>query len=76
MMMPDMDGRAVLQRLKVNSTTNQIPAILVTAKVQSSDRKSFAELDVVAVFAKPFRPLKLADEVTTVLAGLGSAPKL
>ncbi|MEH1838754.1 MAG: response regulator [Nostoc sp.] len=67
MMMPDMDGRATLQQLKACPRTQHIPVILVTAKVQESDRGNFTELDVAAVFAKPFRPLKLADQINGVL---------
>jgi CheY-like chemotaxis protein len=67
LMMPDMDGRATLQQLKANPATKHIPVILVTAKAQSSDKNSFSELDVAAVFAKPFRPLKLAEQISAVL---------
>ncbi|BAY73906.1 response regulator receiver protein [Nostoc linckia NIES-25] len=67
MMMPDMDGRATLQRLKANPVTQSIPVILLTAKVQDSDRDSFTGLDVAAVFAKPFRPLKLAGQISEAL---------
>lgn len=67
MMMPDMDGRSTLQQLKANPTTQHIPVILVTAKIQQSQKESFADLDVAAVFAKPFRPLKLADQINAVL---------
>ncbi|ARV59562.1 two-component system response regulator [Nostocales cyanobacterium HT-58-2] len=67
MMMPDMDGRATLQQLKANPVTKLIPVILLTAKVQESDQKSFTELDVAAVFAKPFRPLKLAVQISQTL---------
>ncbi len=42
-------------------------ALNLTAKVQESDQKSFTGLDVVAVFAKPFRPLKLAAQIREVL---------
>lgn len=63
MMMPDMDGRATLQQLKVNPATRQIPVILVTAKVQPSDRENFGKLDIAGIFAKPFRPLKLAEQI-------------
>lgn len=66
-MMPEMDGYATLERLKTSPETRQIPVILVTAKVQASDQESFASLDVLAVFTKPFRPLKLAEEITTLL---------
>ncbi|WP_414516884.1 response regulator [Nostoc sp. PCC 9305] len=67
MMMPDMDGRATLQLLKANPITKSIPVILLTAKVQESDQESFTDLDVAAVFAKPFRPLKLAAQISEAL---------
>jgi CheY-like chemotaxis protein len=67
MMMPDMDGRTTLQFLKANPATQQIPVILVTAKVQPGDQDSFATLEVAGVFAKPYRPLQLADEIAKVL---------
>jgi CheY-like chemotaxis protein len=67
MMMPDMDGRATLQQLKANPVTKKIPVILLTAKFQQSDRESFTDLDVAAIFAKPFRPLKLAEQISEVL---------
>ncbi|MFN6562166.1 MAG: response regulator [Nostoc sp. ChiSLP01] len=67
MMMPDMDGRATLQQLKANPVTQSIPVILLTAKVQDSDRDSFTGLDVAAIFAKPFRPLKLAGQISEAL---------
>lgn len=67
MMMPDMDGRATLQHLKTNPKTQTIPVILVTAKAQQSERENFANLDVVAVFAKPFRPLLLAEQIGNAL---------
>ncbi len=67
MMMPDMDGRVTLQHLKANQSTQTIPVILVTAKVQQSEQDSFADLDVAAVFAKPFRPLKLAEQISEAL---------
>jgi CheY-like chemotaxis protein len=67
MMMPDMDGRATLKQLKANDTTQKIPVILVTAKAQQSNLPDFQDLDVVAIVAKPFRPLKLAAEISSIL---------
>ncbi|MDZ7964928.1 MAG: response regulator [Nostoc sp. DedSLP03] len=67
MMMPDMDGRATLQQLKANPVTKSIPVILLTAKVQESAQEVFTGLDVAAVFAKPFRPLKLAAQISEAL---------
>lgn len=67
MMMPDMDGCETLQQLKANPATKIIPVILVTAKTQPADRAIFANLNVAAVFAKPFRPLKLREEISAAL---------
>ncbi len=66
-MMPEMDGYATLQQLKASSATREIPVILATAKVHASDQEHFADLDVLAVFTKPFRPLNLAQDITAVL---------
>ncbi|HBB32065.1 MAG TPA: two-component system response regulator [Cyanobacteria bacterium UBA8803] len=67
MMMPDMDGRLILQQLKANPATQTIPVILVTAKTQQSERENSTGFEVTAVFAKPFRPLKLAEQISKAL---------
>lgn len=67
MMMPEMDGRATLKQLKANDTTQGIPVILVTAKAQQSNLSDFQDLEVAAIVAKPFRPLKLAAEIVRIL---------
>ena len=64
LMMPEMDGRATLKRLKAQATTRAIPVILVTAKAQQSNLQDFEDLDTAAIIAKPFRPLKLAAEIS------------
>lgn len=66
-MMPDMDGVATFQALQDNPTTQLIPVILLTAKVQASDRQRYAELGVKATIAKPFDPLQLAAQVSAAL---------
>jgi len=66
-MMPDMDGIEVLRNLQNNSAIQDIPVILLTAKVQTSDLEKFAKLDVAGVVAKPFDPLKIADEIAQML---------
>lgn len=67
MMMPDMDGRMTLKKLKAHPPTHHIPVILVTAKVNSSSQGTFDDMEVAAVLAKPFRPLKLAEQIRTLL---------
>ncbi|MBI4781726.1 MAG: response regulator [Oscillatoriophycideae cyanobacterium NC_groundwater_1537_Pr4_S-0.65um_50_18] len=66
-MMPDMDGITTFQKLQENSATRTIPVILLTAKIQSSDRRRYAQMGLTAAIAKPFDPLNLAIEVATAL---------
>lgn len=66
-MMPDMDGVTLFGLLQNNVATRRIPVILLTAKVQALDLSEFADLGVVGVIAKPFDPLKLAQQVADIL---------
>jgi CheY-like chemotaxis protein len=66
-MMPDMDGPTTFQQLQDNLATRQIPVILLTAKVQASDRRRYDELGVKGAIAKPFNPLQLASQVAAIL---------
>ena len=67
-MMPDMDGPKTLQALRADTTVASIPVIFLTAKVQSSDRKRFADMGVSAVLSKPFDPLLLGDQIAEALS--------
>jgi CheY-like chemotaxis protein len=66
-MMPGMDGPTTFRELRKNPATAKIPVLLLTAKVQSSDQRRFADLGVEAVLFKPFDPLTLSDQIATVL---------
>jgi CheY-like chemotaxis protein len=66
-MMPDMDGPTTFQQLQNNPSTRQIPVILLTAKVQDSDRRRYEAMGMTATIAKPFDPLQLARQVTEAL---------
>jgi CheY-like chemotaxis protein len=66
-MMPVMDGPATFRELQKNPATASIPVLLLTAKVQSSDQRRFADLGVKAILFKPFDPLTLADQISSAL---------
>ncbi len=74
-MMPDMDGPTTLRQLQANSSTQNIPVIFLTAKVQASDRRRYAEMGIRSVIAKPFDPLKLAAQVSESLGWEGENSK-
>jgi CheY-like chemotaxis protein len=66
-MMPEMDGITTFKQLQANSLTSNIPVILLTAKVQASDQRRFAELGIIGMVPKPFDPMTLTDQVAEVL---------
>jgi len=66
-MMPGMDGPTTFRELRAKPTTASIPVLLLTAKVQATDQRQFADLGVQAVLVKPFDPLTLSSQISGVL---------
>jgi CheY-like chemotaxis protein len=66
-MMPGMDGPTTFRELRKNQATAGIPVLLLTAKVQGTDQRRFADLGVDAVLLKPFDPMTLSAQITTAL---------
>ena len=66
-MMPGMDGPTTFRELRKNPATARIPVLLLTAKVQASDQRRFADLGVDAVLFKPFDPMTLSTQIAGVL---------
>src|ERR1700742_2134432 len=66
-MMPGMDGPSTFRELRKNPATAKIPVLLLTAKVQSSDQRRFADLGVEAILLKPFDPLTLSTQIASIL---------
>lgn len=69
LMMPDMDGWEVYQRLKANPNTRQIPVIVLTARAQSIDKVLGLHIAKVDDYiTKPFGPSDLLKSVEKVIA--------
>ena len=69
LMMPDMDGWEVYQKMKANEATKNIPVIVVTAKAQSIDKVLGLHIAKVDDYiTKPFGPQDLIDSIEKVLA--------
>jgi len=69
LMMPDMDGWEVYQRMKANSNTSHIPVIVVTARAQSIDKVLGLHIAKVDDYiTKPFGPAELLNSVAKVLS--------
>ncbi|MAM88793.1 MAG: hypothetical protein CME36_15925 [unclassified Hahellaceae] len=59
-MLPDMDGPAILKALQMQMDLSEIPVIFMTAKVQKTELDRFLSLGAFAVIPKPFDPMTLA----------------
>lgn len=70
-MMPGMDGPAVLERLKERTDTRHLPVVFMTAKVQPAEVARLKSLGAADVVAKPFDPMALAGQLRAIWAGLG-----
>ena len=62
-MMPGMDGPALLRELRKKPGFASIPAIFMTAKVQPSEVQALLAEGAIGVVAKPFDPMGLAPEI-------------
>ena len=67
LMMPGMDGLDVCRELRRESNT---PIIMLTARVEESDKLVGLELGADDYITKPFSPRELVARVRTVLRGL------
>ncbi len=68
LMMPEMDGWEVYQKMKASETMRDIPVIVVTAKAQSIDRVLGLHIARVDDYiTKPFGPQELLESVERVL---------
>ena len=67
-MMPQMDGPALLSRIRERASFAELPVIFVTARAQRSEIQNFETLGSVGVIAKPFDPMTLASQVMALAA--------
>ena len=67
-MMPGMDGPAVLAAIAQAPRSASIPIVFITARTQSQDRARLLQLGAIGVVGKPFDPMTLAKELRAVLS--------
>jgi CheY-like chemotaxis protein len=66
-MMPKMDGIEVTRTLKADPTTESIPVVLLSAKIDEDDFEGNRSYGADAYMAKPFDPMDLLDRVRGLL---------
>jgi CheY-like chemotaxis protein len=62
-MMPGMDGPAILERMRADPELQHIPVIFMTAKANPQEVARFRDLSAIGVIAKPFDPMALGSQV-------------
>ncbi|MFB9243035.1 two-component system response regulator [Massilia antarctica] len=66
-MMPDMDGYAVLVRLRENPATRDIPVVFLTAMAEAENEEHGLQLGAADYITKPIKPIVLLARVRTQL---------
>jgi two-component system OmpR family response regulator len=66
-MMPGMDGLALLERLHAQPSTAQVPVIFMTAQARQGDIATYLDRGAIGVITKPFDPINLGSQVRTLL---------
>ncbi len=67
MMLPNMDGFAVLKKLQADPQLANIPVVLLTARIDLTEPQKIAQLGVKGAIAKPFHPTKLVAQISKIL---------
>lgn len=71
-MMPVMDGPTTLKKLREQTQFKNIPAIFMTAKIQPNEILQYQDMGVLDIIAKPFDPMKLAENINEAWNKRGS----
>lgn len=67
MMMPEIDGFEVLEKVRGNKTTSSLPVISVTAKAMKGDREKCLEAGATEYVSKPVDINELVDKMSRVI---------
>ena len=66
-MMPKLNGLEVVERLRADEDTADVPVILLSAKAQTSEIQRGIDIGAADYVTKPFDPLELIERVQQVL---------
>ncbi len=68
-MLPNMDGYEILQRLRADSRGSDLPVLMLTAKGQREDRETAFECGADLFITKPFSNADIISAVETLAQG-------
>ncbi len=63
MMMPNMTGVQLLEKLRLVPHLQDVPVVFMTARVQASEVQGLIDSGAAGVIVKPFDPIALSDQV-------------
>jgi len=66
-LLPELDGYQVLQKLKSNPQTENVPIALFSAHVNEQERRHALQAGAAAVLLKPFEPRQFIQEIGALL---------
>lgn len=72
-MMPNMNGLAVLKRILADVDLCKIPVVLMTARTREKEVEQYLSEGATAVISKPFDPMTLPAELTAIWQRAGMA---
>jgi CheY-like chemotaxis protein len=76
LMMPDMGGIEILEKLQSDRTTDNIPVILFTAKLMEVENLELENKNVIGLITKPFDCLTLSAKILDCLKKVSVSRKL
>ena len=65
-MLPEMDGPAVLKALCAIPALKAVPVVFLTAKSQPREVDKLSKMDVAGIISKPFDPMTIAEKVQNI----------
>ncbi len=66
-MMPEMSGYEVCEKLKADERTKHVPVVILTAKGQKGDVEQGIKVGADGYIIKPFDPYELGEQITKIL---------
>jgi CheY-like chemotaxis protein len=73
--MPRMTGLELIQKLRNNDSTKDVPVVLLTARSFSVDDKQQQNLQIAACLSKPFSPKELLKCIEEILCDKAAVQK-
>jgi diguanylate cyclase (GGDEF)-like protein len=74
-MMPGLDGPAILVRLRADPSIARIPVVFMTAKATPENARRLRAMGAAAVIAKPFDPMQLSAQVLSLWQAIAAQPQ-